>query len=218
MSARAHDVREDLEPPRRGGRAGRADAALHRSSPAPRGLDTRLRPARPIGPPPASPRGDVRHRRSLRADREPLGADSRSGDPRDGGGPRARDARARHRVPRPRRPAAGHRARDRPRAGLDAAGHHAGLRRLAHLDPRRARRARLRHRVVRGRARDGDAVPLAEEAAGHARQRHGRATRGRRRQGRHPDRHRQDRRRRRQRPRDRVRGQRDRAPCRWTSA
>ncbi len=117
---------------------------------------------------------------------------------------------SRHRVPRPRRPAAGHRARDRPRAGLDAAGHHAGLRRLAHLDARRSRRARVRHRVVRSRARDGDAVPLAEEAAGHARQRHGRATRGRRRQGRHPDRHRQDRRRRRERPRHRVRGKRDR--------
>ena len=48
---------------------------------------------------------------------------------------------------------AGHRARHRPAARADPAGHDGRLRRLAHLDPRRVRRARLRHRHQRGRAR-----------------------------------------------------------------
>ena len=41
----AHDVREDLEPPRRGGGARRPDAALRRPPPAARGLHPRLRRA-----------------------------------------------------------------------------------------------------------------------------------------------------------------------------
>ena len=40
----------------------------------------------------------------------------------------------------------GHRARDRSRAGLHAAGHDDRVRRLAHVDARRVRRARVRHR------------------------------------------------------------------------
>ena len=40
----------------------------------------------------------------------------------------------------------GHRARDRPRAGLHAAGDGDRVRRLAHLDARRVRRAGVRHR------------------------------------------------------------------------
>ena len=49
--------------------------------------------------------------------------------------------------------APGHRPRDRPRAGPDAAGHDHRLRRQPHLHPRRLRRAGLRHRHQRGRAR-----------------------------------------------------------------
>ena len=51
----------------------------------------------------------------------------------------------------------GHRARDRPRAGVHAARHDDRLRRLAHVDARRVRRARVRHRHQRGRARPRDA-------------------------------------------------------------
>ena len=61
------------------------------------------------------------------------------------------------------RPPPGHRARDRPGAGRDAARHDGRLRRLAHQHPRRLRGARLRHRHLRGRARARHAVPDAEE-------------------------------------------------------
>ena len=76
------------------------------------------------------------------------------------------DARARrHPLLRPRRRAPGHRARRRPRAGPEPAGHADRLRRQPHLDARRARRARLRHRRDRGGARAGDADALAAQAA-----------------------------------------------------
>ena len=58
-------------------------------------------------------------------------------------------------------PPPGHRARDRAGAGPLAAGHHDRLRRLAHLHPRRARRAGDADRHLRGRARPRDAVPAA---------------------------------------------------------
>ena len=61
---------------------------------------------------------------------------------------------------------AGHRARDRARARTHAAGHDGGVRRLAHVDPRRVRRAGVRHRHERGRARARHADPAAD-AAGH---------------------------------------------------
>ena len=50
------------------------------------------------------------------------------------------------------------------------------VRRLPHRHPRRLRRARLRHRLHRGRARAGHAVPVAAPAEGDAR--HGRRARG----------------------------------------
>ena len=62
-----------------------------------------------------------------------------------------------------RRP--GHRPRDRPRDGLHAAGHDDRLRRLPHVDPRRVRRARVRHRNLRGRARARHPDAAADEAA-----------------------------------------------------
>ena len=73
-----------------------------------------------------------------------------------------------------------------------------------HLDPRRAGRARLRHRHVGGGACHGDAVPVAAQAQGHARQRRRHARRRRHRQGRDPGHHREDRRRRRGRPCHRI--------------
>ena len=69
----------------------------------------------------------------------------------------------RHAV-RPRRRPPGHRPCRRPRAGPQPARHDPGLRRLPHLDARRARRARLRHRLVGSDARAGDAVPVAAQA------------------------------------------------------
>ena len=86
-----------------------------------------------------------------------------------------------------RRP--GDRARHRPRARPDAAGHDHRLRRLAHLDARRVRRHRLRHRHHAGARRAGHAVPGdgAAEGAAHRRDRPARARRLR--QGRDPRHH-----------------------------
>ena len=90
-----------------------------------------------------------------------------------------RDAAAQlRRVRRPAAPdgrrRAGHRARHRPAAGPHPAGHDDRLRRLAHLHPRRVRRARLRHRHQRGRARAGHpdaAAQAAQDHGGHRRRR-----------------------------------------------
>ena len=76
----------------------------------------------------------------------------------------------RHAVRRRRHPP-GHRPRHRPRAGLHPARHDDRLRRQPHLHPRRLRRARLRHRHLRGRARAGDPDAAAEAAEEHADQR-----------------------------------------------
>ena len=78
-----------------------------------------------------------------------------------------RDARREH--PRVRRqglfpvsrPAPGHRPRDRPGAGRDAARHDGRLRRFAHQHARRVRLPRVRHRHLRSRARARHAVPGA---------------------------------------------------------
>ena len=74
----------------------------------------------------------------------------------------------RHHAVQDERPAPGHRPRDRPGAGRDAAGHDRRLRRLAHLDARRVRRAGARHRHQRGRARAGDADPAGAQGEEHA--------------------------------------------------
>ena len=91
--------------------------------------------------------------------------------------PGAQRRGVRHPVLRARPPPAGHRARDRARARHHAAGHDDRLRRLAHLDARRVRGARLRHRHERGRARAGHADAPAEARAHAARHVHGRARR-----------------------------------------
>ena len=62
----------------------------------------------------------------------------------------------------------GDRPRDRPGAGGHPAGDDDRLRRQPHLHPRRLRRAGLRHRHLRGRARAGDPVPGPEAAADDA--------------------------------------------------
>ena len=101
--------------------------------------------------------------------------------------------------------APGHRARDRPRAGRDPAGHDDRLRRLAHLHPRRLRRAGVRHRHQRGRARARHPDAAAAQAALDAHQLRGRARLRGHRQGPDPRHDRPHRRRRRRGPRDRVR-------------
>ena len=105
----------------------------------------------------------------------------------------------RHRILQRVRQASGHRARDRPRAGLYAARHHHRLRRQPHLDPWRVRRAGARHRHLRSRARAGDADADPEESQEHARGRRRQIARRRHRQGHHPGHHRRDRHRRRHR-------------------
>ena len=79
----------------------------------------------------------------------------------------------RHPVLRARPCPSGHRPRDRARARADAAGHDDRVRRLAHLDARRVRRARVRDRHERGRARARDADAAAEARRDDARDVHG---------------------------------------------
>ena len=101
--------------------------------------------------------------------------------------------------------APGDRPRDRPRARRHPARHDDRLRRLAHLHPRGLRRACLRDRHERGRARARDAVHGPAQAALDARQLRGRARLRRERQGPHPRHARAPRRGRHDRSRRRVR-------------
>ena len=142
----------------------------------------------------------------------PTGArDRRSRDPEVRGMVEALGAphrATRHRLLRPRRRAAGDRARHRPRAGLDPAGHHARVRRLA-TPPPTARFGALAFGIGSTEVEHvlATQMPLAAEAARDAH--HAWTARwppGVARQGRDPRHHRADRRRRRRRPRDRVRG------------
>ena len=118
------------------------------------------------------------HARSLRADQQratsPTSPITASACWSTSIAPNARRDR-RHPV-RPRRQAAGHRPCRRARAGHHPARHHAGLRRQPHLDARRARRARLRHRLVGSDARAGDAVAVAAQAQGDAHHRRRRSS------------------------------------------
>ena len=77
----------------------------------------------------------------------------------------------------------GHRARHRSRARPDAAGHDDRVRRQPHQHAWRVRRAGVRHRHERSRARARDAVPGAGQAEGDARQLHRHAEPGRHREG-----------------------------------
>ena len=102
--------------------------------------------------------------------------------------------------------APGDRPRDRAGAGRDPAGNDDRLRRLAHGDARRVRRAGLRHRHERGGARPRDAVPRAAPPARDAHPLRGRGRFRRHRKGPDPRDDRPDGRRRRRRPCRRVRG------------
>ncbi len=84
-----------------------------------------------------------------------------------------------------------------PAARADHAGPDRRLRRLPHLDPRRVRRARVRHRDERGRARPGDPDAAAQPVPDDGDHRRRRPAARHDRQGHHPGRHRQDRDRRR---------------------
>ena len=106
-------------------------------------------------------------------DRRPHHPDPRHRPAVQGRHGRGDDVGARAQLPRLRHPALGslarqpgHRPRHRARARADAAGHDHRLRRLAHLDARRLRRGRLRHRHVAGARRAGLAVPGDGAAAG----------------------------------------------------
>ena len=89
------------------------------------------------------------------------------------GGARGELRRVRHPPLPDGRARPGHRARHRPRAGAHAAGPHHRLRRQPHVDARRVRRAGVRHRHQRGRARarDPDAAPGAPGHDGRHRRR-----------------------------------------------
>ena len=100
-----------------------------------------------------------RRRRHRRSRKPPAGRDAR----------RQRE-RVRHRILRRVRQPPGHRAHHRAGAGLHPAGHDDRLRRQPHLDPRRLRRARARHRHVRGRACAGDPDADPDQGEEHARQ------------------------------------------------
>ena len=213
--------REDLGRPPCAQRGRRARPALYRPPPDPRGDQPaglrRVARGQPQGAP---PRPDHRHRGPQRADhrhhrpacpirlpnpplrsRQPL---HRPGVTYAGRGAAQELRGVRHPPASHGRRGAGHRARHRPAARAHPAGPDHRLRRLAHLDPRRARRAGLRHRDQRGRARAGhpDAAPDPAQDDGHHRER--RAARRGYAQGPDPGHHRQDRHRRRPGLRGRV--------------
>ena len=99
----------------------------------------------------------------------------RSREPPAGRAARRERARIRHRILQRVRPPPGRRPHHRAGAGLHPAGHDDRLRRQPHLDARRLRRARPRHRHVGGRARAGDADADPVQGQEHARHRRRRA-------------------------------------------
>ena len=129
--------------------------------------------------------------------------------------PRGELRRVRHPDPLDRLGPPGHRPRDRAGAGRHPARHDDRLRGLAHLHPRRLRRAGVRDRHERGRARARHADAAAAQAALDAHLLLRRAAARRHGQGPDPRHDRPDRRGRRRGPRDRVlRARRSRA-SRW---
>ena len=112
---------------------------------------------RPRGPP---PRPHARHRRPQRADRRHAGRRPRSATSSSRRQVETLEAqlrRVRHPAVLARLRPPGDRPHHRARARRHPAGHDDRLRRLAHRHPRRVRRARVRDRHERGRARPGHA-------------------------------------------------------------
>ncbi len=169
-------LRQALGVPRGARRGRRHHAALHRSPPGARSHQSpgvrgdQARAAQAL-----ARIGQSRGGRPQRSDHRPLRRDLGSRVT-----PAGRDARCElrgirnRRVQDERRPP-GHRARDRPGAGRDAARHDGGVRRLAHQHSRRVRLPRFRNRHLGSRARACDAVPAREEDEEHARAHRGAA-------------------------------------------
>ena len=145
------------------------------------------------------------HRRDARG-----GPDPRRAVPRAGADARAQLRGVRDPAVLARLRSSGHRARDRPGAGGHPARHDDRLRRLAHRHSRRVRRAGLRDRHERGRARAGHPVPGPVQAPLDADPLRGVARLRRHRQGPDPGHDRADRRGGRGRARGRVRRSGDR--------
>ena len=201
-----HIGREGLGRSRRLPRSGRRTRPhLHRPPPRPRGDESagvRRTPTRRA--PRAPPRSHDRHRGPQHADVGHRQADRRTDLAHADRDPAEERGGVRHPPPQPRRRRSGHRPRRRTAARPHAAGHDRRLRRLAHLDPRRVRGARLRHRHLRGRARprDADAQPQAvQDDVDHRRRPAAAGLDG---QGHHPRDHREDRHRRRSGLRPRI--------------
>ncbi len=152
----------------------------------------------------AEPTTHLRRGRSLRADPRPRRRDCQSRDRGHGAQPRGEHRRQSHHSVRPARPAPGHRACGRPRAGTDPARAADRLRRQPYVHARRIRRLCLRDRRVRSRARADDADALAEEAEAHAHHRRRQARRRNRGEGYRARDHRAHSRRRRAGPRHRI--------------
>ena len=136
-----------------------------------------------------APGSHIRHRRSHRADESADAPVHRRDGRRHDGLARAQRARVRSSLCWSRRRSAGHRARDRTGARTDAARHDDRVRRQPHLDTRRVRRGRVRHRHVAGTRRARLAVPGARAAQGAPHPRDRRAAERRLREGRHPCNH-----------------------------
>ena len=167
---------------------GRTRPPLHRPPPHPRGdLAAGVRRPAPRRSDRAPPGPDARHRGPQRPDARRRQADRRPGQPHTGRDP-AQERRGVRRAPAPaRRRRAGHRPCGRSAARPHPAGHDDRVRRLAHLDARRVRRDRLRHRYVGGGARAGHPDPPAGAPEDHGGDRQRLAARGRHGQG--PDPH-----------------------------
>ena len=171
---------------------------LHRPAPGPRGdQPAGLRGPAPGRPQAAPPGPHHRHRGPQHPHARHRQADRRPHQPHADRDAAQQLRRVRRPPALPGRQGAGHRARGRPAARPDPARHDRGLRRLAHLHPRRVRRDGVRHRHERGRARAGHPDAAAEAVQDHGHHRRGHAAARRHRQGHHPGGHRQDRHRRR---------------------
>ncbi len=149
-----------MGPPRRAIGPRRARPALHRSPPGPRGHQPagvrRSAPGPSAGPAPGAHGGD---RRPQRADRCNRPAHRRPHLRHPARRARPQHRRVRHHPLRTGRPRAGHRAHHRAGARPHPAGHDHRVRRQPHLYSWRVRRARLRDRHERGRARARHADP-----------------------------------------------------------
>ena len=154
---------EGVGPPRRAPSARRARPPLHRPPPRPRGHQPAGLRRHPPGRPHGSGGPDLT---VATADHNVPTADIDQPVADPDLGPAARGAagqhgRVRHHATTAWATRPGHRPRHRPRAGPHAAGDDDRLRRQPHVDPRRVRRAGVRHRHQRGgaRARHADAPP-----------------------------------------------------------